>query len=61
MGGVPCIRRPADPRRGDGGRGYDVEEILVDYPDFEADDVREALHYAARADRERELPLRLGA
>jgi len=38
-----------------------VEEILTDYPDLEADDVRQALQYAADAVRERELPLRLGA
>lgn len=27
------------------------------YPDLEAEDVREAMHYAAEAVRERELPL----
>ncbi|MGD9764883.1 MAG: DUF433 domain-containing protein [Candidatus Binatia bacterium] len=32
-------------------------EILRDYPDLKAADIREALHYAAAAVRERELPL----
>jgi uncharacterized protein (DUF433 family) len=41
--------------------GMTVEEILADYPDLEADDIRQALQYAAEAVRERELPLRLGA
>jgi uncharacterized protein (DUF433 family) len=33
------------------------QEILEAYPDLEADDIREALRYAAEAVRERELPL----
>ena len=33
-------------------------EILRAYPDLEADDIREALTYAAEAMRERTLPLR---
>ncbi len=37
--------------------GMTVQEILGAYPDLEADDVREALEYAAEAVRERELPL----
>jgi uncharacterized protein (DUF433 family) len=60
MGGVPCIRnlripvativdmvaeRMTDP------------EILRAYPDLEADDIQEALRFAAEAVRERELPL----
>jgi len=27
--------------------GATIEEVLVDYPDLEADDVRQALEYAA--------------
>lgn len=64
MGGVPCIRGmriPVATVVGMVAEGMTVEEILVDYPDLEADDVREALQYAAEAVRERELPLRLGA
>ena len=38
--------------------GMTVEEILVDFPDLEAEDVAEALRYAAAVLLERELPLR---
>ncbi|MBW8058945.1 MAG: DUF433 domain-containing protein [Solirubrobacterales bacterium] len=31
-------------------------EIIAAYPDLEAEDVREAIRYAAEAVRERELP-----
>jgi len=34
-----------------------VREILDAYPDLEAEDIREALRFAAQAVRERELPL----
>lgn len=64
MGGVPCIRGmriPVATVVGMVAEGMTVEEILADYSDLEADDVREALQYAAEAVRERELPLRLGA
>ena len=37
--------------------GMSTPEILEAYPDLEADDVTEALRYAAEAVRERELPL----
>jgi uncharacterized protein (DUF433 family) len=40
--------------------GMSTEEIVAAYPDLEAEDVREALHYAAEAVRERELPLMVG-
>jgi uncharacterized protein (DUF433 family) len=33
------------------------DEILEAYPDLEKEDLREALHYAADAVRERVLPL----
>jgi len=38
-----------------------VHEIVADLPDLTADDVSQALHYAAEAVRERELPLRRSA
>ncbi|HUP17500.1 MAG TPA: DUF433 domain-containing protein [Acidimicrobiia bacterium] len=38
--------------------GMTVDEILTDLPDLEAEDVAEALRYAAEAVRERELPIR---
>jgi len=37
--------------------GMGVEEILAEYPDLEAGDVREALHYAACLAREEAYPL----
>jgi uncharacterized protein (DUF433 family) len=37
--------------------GMSHQEILDAYPDLEAEDIREALQYAAEAVRERELPL----
>jgi len=40
--------------------GMNQDEILGAYPDLEAEDVREALQYAAEALRERELPLAAG-
>jgi len=60
MGGVPCVRGLRIPVAtvvemvADGMRD---EEILVAYPDLEAEDVREALRYAAVAVREREIQL----
>jgi uncharacterized protein (DUF433 family) len=64
MGGVPCIRGlriPVATVVGMLAEGMQEEEILAAYPDLEADDVRQALQYAAEAVRERELPLRMSA
>jgi uncharacterized protein (DUF433 family) len=60
MGGVPCIRGlriPVSTVVGMMADGMGEQEILAAYPDLEAEDVREALRYAAEAVRERELPL----
>lgn len=60
MGGVPCIRGlriPVATVVGMVADGMSQEEILEAYPDLEAEDIREALHYAAEAVRERALPL----
>lgn len=60
MGGVPCIRRlriPVATVVDMVADGMPATEILEAYPDLEADDVTEALRYAAEAVRERELPL----
>ncbi len=60
MGGVPCIRGLRIPVATVVGMVADrmsEQEILAAYPDLEAEDVREALRYAAEAVRERELPL----
>jgi uncharacterized protein (DUF433 family) len=37
--------------------GMTNKEILEAYPDLELADIQEALHFAAEAVRERELPL----
>ena len=60
MGGVPCIRGlrvPVAMVVGLVADGLSDAEILKAYPDLEPDDIRQALHYAAEAVRERELPL----
>ena len=59
MDGVPCIRGSRIPVAtviallADGMSNND---ILHTYPDLEADDIRDALRFAAEAVRERELP-----
>jgi uncharacterized protein (DUF433 family) len=60
MGGVPCIRNiriPAATVVDMVAEGMSVVEILAAYPDLEEQDIREALHFAAEAVREREVPL----
>jgi uncharacterized protein (DUF433 family) len=60
MGGVPCIRGlriPVATVVGMVAEGMSEAEILAGYPDLEPKDIHEALHYAAAAVRERELPL----
>jgi uncharacterized protein (DUF433 family) len=60
MGGVPCIRGlriPIATVVGMVADGMGDPEILAAYPDLEAEDVREAMRYAAEAVCERELPL----
>lgn len=41
--------------------GLSTEEILLDLPDLEAEDITEALRYAAELTRERHVPLRRSA
>ena len=60
MGGVPCIRGlriPVATVVGMVADGMTHADILKAYPDLDAADIQEALHYAAAALRERELPL----
>ena len=60
MGGVACIRGlriPVATVVGMIAEGISPERILEDYPDLEIADLREALHFAAEAVREREIPL----
>jgi uncharacterized protein (DUF433 family) len=64
MAGQPCIRGlriPVASVVAMVADGMDVTEIIDALPDLEPEDVREALHYAAEALRERELPLRVTA
>jgi uncharacterized protein (DUF433 family) len=60
MGGVPRIRGlriPVATVVGMVADGMTETEILKSYPDLDANDIHEALQYAAEAVRERELPL----
>ena len=64
MGGIPCIRGmrvPVATVVGMVADGMSVEEILGALPDLEAEDISQALRYAAEAVQERELPLRPSA
>ena len=61
MAGIPCIRGlriPVATIVGMFADGMTTEEILAALPDLEPEDIHEALHYAAAAVQERELPLR---
>jgi uncharacterized protein (DUF433 family) len=60
MGGVPCIRGlriPVATVIEMVADGMTAKEILEAFPDLEAADLDEALHFAADAVRERQLPL----
>ena len=60
MGGVPCIRGlriPVATVVGMVADGMTDAEVIDAYPDLEAQDIREAMRFAAEAVRERELPL----
>jgi len=60
MGGVPCIRglrMPVATVVGMVADGMSIDDILREHPTLEAEDVREALRYAAEAVRERMIPL----
>jgi len=60
MGGVPCIRDlriPVATVVDMVADGMTTDEICRAYPDLDEGDIREALHFAAEAVRERELPL----
>ena len=60
MGGVPCIRGlriPVATVVGMVADGMADEEIRRAYPDLDAEDIREALWFAAESVREQELPL----
>jgi uncharacterized protein (DUF433 family) len=64
MDGVPCVRGlriPVATVVGMVAEGMDERVILRAFPDLQAEDIREALRYAAQAVRERELPLTVSA
>jgi uncharacterized protein (DUF433 family) len=59
MGGSPCIRGLRIPVATIVGMVADdmsEDDILSAFPDFERNDIRAAIDYAAEAVRERELP-----
>ena len=61
MGGVACIRGlriPVATVVAMIADGMTSPEILEAYPDLEAADIREALHFAAEAVLEKQLPLK---
>ncbi len=61
MGGMPCIRGlriPVATVVAMVADGMTADEILAELPDLQVEDIADALHYAAEALRERELPLR---
>jgi uncharacterized protein (DUF433 family) len=64
MAGQPCIRDlrfPVATVVAMVADGMTFEQILSEHPDLEDEDIRQALHYAAEAVSERELPLRTSA
>ena len=60
MGGVPCVkglRIPVATVVSLVAESHSADDIVAAYPNLEAEDVREALLFAAEAVRERVLPL----
>jgi len=60
MGGVPCIRGlriPVSTVVGMVAEGMTVAEITEAYPDLEAEDVRQALQFAAELSKQRDVPI----
>ncbi len=63
MGGKPCIRGmrvTVGMIVGQIGAGHSIEDILIDYPYLERDDILQALRYAAWRAEEREVLLAPG-
>jgi uncharacterized protein (DUF433 family) len=64
MGGVPCLRGlriPVATVVALVAQGMTEQQIVAEYPDLTAEDIREALRYAAAAVDEQFLPLRPSA
>ena len=63
MGGVPCVRGlriPVATVVGLVAQGMTDARIVAEYPDLEADDIRQTLAFAAAAVDGCQLPLRAG-
>jgi uncharacterized protein (DUF433 family) len=61
MGGVPCVRGTRIPVAtvvGMVAEGMTTDEIVAEFPQLTAEDIQDALRYAAAAVDEREIPLR---
>ncbi|MFN3217008.1 MAG: DUF433 domain-containing protein [Acidimicrobiales bacterium] len=64
MGGVPCVtgtRIPVAAIVSMLAEGNSIEDIAADFDQLTIESIRAAIHYAADAVRERELPLTSGA
>lgn len=64
MGGVPCVtgtRIPVTTIVSMLAEGNSIEDIAADFDQLSVESIRSAIHYAADAVRERELPLPSGA
>ena len=60
MGGQPCIRGhrfTVEHLRNLIGAGWDLEQIQEDFPFIEAEDIQQAIAYAAFSVREYHLPI----
>jgi uncharacterized protein (DUF433 family) len=60
MQGLPCVRGTrvtVSAVLGQLAAGQSIDEVLVDYPQLEREDVLAVLEYAAAYTREREIPL----
>ncbi len=63
LGGAPCIRGfriPVATVVDMVAEGMTFAEILRDYPDLQAEDIPEALRFAAETLRQRKLPITAG-
>jgi uncharacterized protein (DUF433 family) len=64
MDGMPCIRNlriPVATLVAMVADGLSEQEILDAYPDIEKEDIKESLHFAANAVRERQITLAIPA
>jgi uncharacterized protein (DUF433 family) len=57
MGGRPCMRVTVGMIVGQIGAGHSIDELLVDFPYLEREDILQALQYAAWRVQDREVAL----